>query len=84
MLLDFRHRRLRLPPRRSITRLSGGRRGCICVFGAGWGARPVNEVLDAMAQAGVETVVDLDGGQGSALSRQVDRYPAAHPGRFAV
>ena len=37
-----------------------------------------------MDEAGITTMVDLDGGQGEALSRHIDRYQTPHPSRVAV
>ena len=54
------------------------------VFGAEWAARPASAVIDALDEAGVKMVVDLDGGQGDELSRHIERYAAAHPARFLV
>lgn len=53
------------------------------VFGYGWSQRPVSELLAALDEAGVETVVDLDGGQGEAFSERHAKYAGAHPTRFA-
>lgn len=53
------------------------------VFSGDWHLRPVTDVLAALDEAGVETVVDLDGGQGEAFSAHRARYAGAHPGRFA-
>ncbi len=52
-------------------------------FSYGWSRRPVSELLAALDEAGVETVVDLDGGQGEAFSQRHAKYAGAHPGRFA-
>jgi predicted TIM-barrel fold metal-dependent hydrolase len=52
-------------------------------FSYGWSRRPVAELLAALDEAGVETIVDLDGGQGEAFSRHHARYAGAHPTRFA-
>lgn len=54
------------------------------VFGGDWRNRPVAELLAAMDQVGISTMVDLDGGQGETLSRQVERYQAPHPDRVIV
>ena len=51
------------------------------VFGRDWAQRPVAELLAAMDEVGIETIVDLDGGQGTALSRQIERYQTPHPTR---
>ena len=53
-------------------------------FSQGWGERPVAELLAALDEAGVETIVDLDGGQGETLSEHIARYQAPHPTRIVV
>ncbi len=53
-------------------------------FGGDWATRPPGELLPILDEAGVELVVDLDGGQGDALSREIDRWQAPRPDRFAV
>lgn len=53
------------------------------VFSGGWHARPVAELLAALDDAGVETIIDLDGGQGEFLSAHLAAYAGAHPARFA-
>jgi predicted TIM-barrel fold metal-dependent hydrolase len=53
------------------------------LFSGGWHARPVSALLAALDEAGVETIVDLDGGTGEAFSEHYARYAGAHPGRFA-
>lgn len=54
-------------------------------FGGGWINRPVPELLEALDQAGVTTLVDLDGGWGEAvLHRHLDRLKNAAPERFKV
>ncbi len=52
-------------------------------FSQGWHARPVSELLAALDEAGVEAIVDLDGGQGEAFSQHFAKYAGAHPTRFA-
>jgi predicted TIM-barrel fold metal-dependent hydrolase len=42
----------------------------------------VREYLQAMDDAGVQTVVNLDGGWGTRLQETLDRLDKAHPGRF--
>lgn len=54
------------------------------LFGGDWATRPVSELLGAMDEAGIVTMVDLDGGQGDTLSRQVARYQVPHPDRVIV
>lgn len=52
-------------------------------FGGGWDQRPVNELLDAMDEAGVIAYVDLDGGWGEGiLHRHLDTIKARAPERF--
>ena len=53
------------------------------VFSYGWSKRPVAEVVAAMDEAGVETVVDLDGGQGEYFSEHHAKYAGTYPERFA-
>ena len=53
-------------------------------FGGDWSSRPPAELIPTLDASGVEMVVDLDGGQGEALSREIDRWQAAFPGRVAV
>ncbi len=53
------------------------------VFSYGWSKRPVSELLAALDEAGVETIVDLDGGQGEAFSERYAKYAGTHPTRFA-
>lgn len=52
-------------------------------FSSGWHARPISELLAALDEAGVETIVDLDGGQGASLSGRIAKYAAKYPTRFA-
>jgi predicted TIM-barrel fold metal-dependent hydrolase len=52
-------------------------------FGDGWADRPLAGLLDAMEEAGVEALVDLDGGWGEEiLQRHLDHFKAAAPHRF--
>jgi predicted TIM-barrel fold metal-dependent hydrolase len=52
-------------------------------FGDGWADRPLAELLEAMDEAGVEAVVDLDGGWGEEiLQRHLDHFKAGAPDRF--
>jgi predicted TIM-barrel fold metal-dependent hydrolase len=53
-------------------------------FGGEWASRPPGELIATLDEAGIETVVDLDGGQGDALSAEIERWHAAYPGRVAV
>jgi predicted TIM-barrel fold metal-dependent hydrolase len=52
-------------------------------FGGGWSERPVEELLATMDEAGVEAVVDLDGGWGEGtFEGHYARFGCRHPGRF--
>ena len=53
-------------------------------FGGDWAARPPAELMATLDEAGIETVVDLDGGQGEALSAEIERWQVAYPERVAV
>ena len=53
-------------------------------FGAEWATRPTAELIAVLDESGVELVVDLDGGQGDALSVEIARWQAAFPDRVAV
>lgn len=49
-----------------------------------WPQRPVSELVHELDAAGVRAVVDLDGGWGEQLRREIARYQAADPQRFIV
>jgi predicted TIM-barrel fold metal-dependent hydrolase len=52
-------------------------------FGGGWINRPVGEILDILDQAGVEVLVDMDGGWGEdILESHLDHFKEAYPERF--
>jgi predicted TIM-barrel fold metal-dependent hydrolase len=52
-------------------------------FGGGWVNRPIRELLDVMDEAGVELLVDLDGGWGEdVLHHHLDHFKAHSPARF--
>lgn len=52
-------------------------------FGDGWEKRPVSELLDKMDEAGVQWLVDLDGGWGEhILHSHLDHIKSAAPARF--
>jgi predicted TIM-barrel fold metal-dependent hydrolase len=53
-------------------------------FAGDWPMRPVEELVAVMDEAGVETLVDMDGGVGPHLRAELDRYVGRYPGRFAV
>lgn len=51
-------------------------------FGGGWSERDPAELLAAMDEVGVRTVVDLDGGWGEAvLEEHLEGFGRPHPGR---
>ena len=52
-------------------------------FGGGWTKRPLAELIDAMDQAGLEALVDMDGGWGERLlEKHLDYFKAKAPERF--
>jgi predicted TIM-barrel fold metal-dependent hydrolase len=53
-------------------------------FAGGWFERPVEQLLEILDEAGVETVVDLDGAWGDGLRSEVGRYAEPFPERFIV
>lgn len=54
------------------------------VFGGDWPSRSAEELEGVLDAAGVERLVDLDGGQGDGLRREIERWQLALPGRVAV
>jgi predicted TIM-barrel fold metal-dependent hydrolase len=53
-------------------------------FSGPWGTASGAELAAALDAAGVEAIVDLDGGQGAALRAEIDRWRTGLPGRVAV
>ncbi len=53
------------------------------VFG-NWVKRPVEELLALMDEAGVQMIVDLDGGWDDTLAEHIEHFQRPHPDRFAV
>jgi predicted TIM-barrel fold metal-dependent hydrolase len=53
-------------------------------FGGDWTTRTPAELADTLDAAGVEAIVDLDGGWGDELTDEIDRWQRALPGRVAV
>jgi predicted TIM-barrel fold metal-dependent hydrolase len=53
-------------------------------FAGDWAKRPARELGDVLDAAGIAALVDLDGGQGDRLRREIDRWHAGLPGRVAV
>jgi hypothetical protein len=53
-------------------------------FGSEWSARSASDLEAALDAAGVQAVVDLDGGWGERLRIEISRWQEALPGRVAV
>jgi predicted TIM-barrel fold metal-dependent hydrolase len=53
-------------------------------FGGEWAGRRPSDLFPILDECGVEMVVDLDGGQGDALSAEIERWQTAFPDRVAV
>jgi predicted TIM-barrel fold metal-dependent hydrolase len=53
-------------------------------FGSPWATRPPAELIETLDRSGVETLVDLDGGQGETLSAEIEQWQATYPDRFVV
>jgi predicted TIM-barrel fold metal-dependent hydrolase len=54
-------------------------------FGGGWDRKPLNELLDALDEAGVTRYVDLDGGWGEEiLDRHLELFKSKAPERFQI
>ena len=53
-------------------------------FGGEWATRDPTQLIDALDRSGVERLVDLDGGQGDALSSEIDRWQRRWPDRISV
>ena len=51
-------------------------------FSGGWDERPIPELLAALDEAGVATIVDLDVEQRAGLAERIARYGRQHPTRF--
>ncbi len=52
--------------------------------GGDWGSRPPEELLAVLDEAGVEAIVDLDGGWGDALAWRIERFQRPYPDRFFI
>jgi hypothetical protein len=53
-------------------------------WGGDWLRRPISELVDMMDDAGVEAIVDLDGGWGEGiLLGHLDAFKSKHPERFS-
>jgi len=54
-------------------------------FGGGWSERSVSDLLAVLDEAGVRTIIDLDGGWGEAvLQGRLDKFKSAAPERFCM
>jgi predicted TIM-barrel fold metal-dependent hydrolase len=53
-------------------------------FGGGWANRDATELAAALDAAGLDGLVDLDGGWGDGLVREIERWQVPLPGRVAV
>jgi predicted TIM-barrel fold metal-dependent hydrolase len=53
-------------------------------FAGRWRSEPASRLLELMDEIGIDAIVDLDGGWGSALERELRRLQEPHPDRFAV
>ncbi len=53
-------------------------------FGGDWADGDIEGLLATLDQAGVETLIDLDGGTGEGLDREIERWQARAPGRLVV
>jgi predicted TIM-barrel fold metal-dependent hydrolase len=53
-------------------------------FGGEWVGRSPDELTQALDAADIEAIVDLDGGWGDGLRREIDRWQGPLPGRVAV
>jgi len=56
----------------------------LSAFSGPWANRPPEELGGVLDQAGVAGIVDLDGGHGDGLRKELDRWQSALPGRVAV
>jgi predicted TIM-barrel fold metal-dependent hydrolase len=87
-LADFRPRRsLRVPThdvRRPRYPVVDAHNHLGSAFGGDWATRTPAELVATLDEAGVEAIVDLDGGQGEGLSAEIERWQTALPDRVAV
>jgi predicted TIM-barrel fold metal-dependent hydrolase len=87
-LADYRPRRMLRtaehpdPPKRFPTFDAHNHLGD--AFGGGWASRDAVELAAALDQAGLDGLVDLDGGWGDHLVQAIERWQRPLPGRVAV
>jgi predicted TIM-barrel fold metal-dependent hydrolase len=53
-------------------------------FGGDWTGRTASELADTLDAAGIEALVDLDGGSGEVLRHEIERWQSPLSGRVAV
>jgi predicted TIM-barrel fold metal-dependent hydrolase len=53
-------------------------------FGGDWATRSAEELAAVLDASGIESIVDLDGGWGDGLRREIARWQETLPGRVAV
>jgi predicted TIM-barrel fold metal-dependent hydrolase len=53
-------------------------------FGGDWGSRSPEELLALLDEAGVEAMVDLDGGWGDTLAQRIEQFQRPYPDRFLI
>jgi predicted TIM-barrel fold metal-dependent hydrolase len=88
-LVDYRPRsRLRVPrhqvPAPPVPAVDAHNHLGPTPFGGEWATRPPLELGAILDAAGIAAIVDLDGGTGEALAREVERWRTGLPGRVAV
>ncbi len=54
------------------------------VFAGRWRGRSAPDIIEALDRSCIQALVDLDGGQGDALSAEIARVQEPYPGRIAV
>ena len=87
-LADFRPRRSLRVPSHEVHRprypVVDAHNHLGSAFGGEWATRAPAELAATLDEAGVEAIVDLDGGQGDGLSAEIGRWQTALPDRVAV
>jgi predicted TIM-barrel fold metal-dependent hydrolase len=89
LLRDFRPRTmLRTPahevPRPRVPAIDAHNHLGPTPFGGEWATRPPGDLREVLDAAGIAAVVDLDGGHGDGLRREIERWHRGLPGRVAV